>query len=76
MILIELASKKINKVKKAIWANPNAYLKLDIIDNKLGPWGHLYDQPIQDNVGIDSPQNVLIIGDNENDWIPFNNKEE
>ena len=71
MTLIEASQKGIDKVRKAIWANPEAYMKIDIVDGKLGPWGHLYDQPTQDALGVESPQNTLIIGDRQDDWIKF-----
>lgn len=72
MTLIECAKKGINKVKKAEWANPAAYMELSITNNKfLGPWGRLYDQPAQDALGIESPQSVLIICDESDDWISF-----
>ena len=72
MTLAECAQKGIDKIRKAHWANPKTYVKIDIIDDGFGPWGHLYDLPIQTDVlRVESPQNFIIAGDNANDWVEF-----
>ena len=71
MTLAECVEQGIDKVRKEIWAHKDAYVKIDIIGNKMGPWGHLYEQPTQDIIGVESPQTFLIIDDKDDDWIPL-----
>jgi hypothetical protein len=70
-------------VRKAIWASPDARLKLDIIElgedmnngRMLGPWGYLYDERTQQQIGAPTPQTLLILSDSDTDWEEWTRKE-
>ena len=38
----EAAARRIERVRKPIWADPLDHIKIDIIDGKPGPWLHLW----------------------------------
>ncbi len=42
MSLNEAAAYRIERVRQPQWANKLDHLKIDIIDDKPGPWLHLY----------------------------------
>ncbi len=54
----EAAARGIDKLRQPRWANQEDYLKIDIIEGKAGPWGHLY-----------SPANMAINGKNPVDMM-------
>lgn len=51
---------RISYLRKPIWADPLAHLKLDIFDFGSGPWIHLYD-PCNALYNGRDPVNVLCI---------------
>lgn len=55
MTLEEAAKKRIERVRLDIWSNKNDYLKLTIIDEKLGPILKLYS-PTNKIIGEKNPQ--------------------
>ena len=60
MKLEEAAAAGIARVRLPQWANPDAYLKLDLMaDGKMGPWLHLYDRRSQEVIDEPTPQNVI-----------------
>jgi hypothetical protein len=42
--LNQAAKNNISAVRMSHWANKNDHIKIDIIDGKVGPWGHLYSE--------------------------------
>jgi hypothetical protein len=40
--ILEAAKKGVERVRKPIWADPLDHVKIDIIDEKPGPWLHLW----------------------------------
>ncbi len=59
----EAVTNGVTQIRKPIWANPSDYLKLDLMDGKLGPWLHLYS-PLNELIGEPNPQDILCIGCN------------
>lgn len=70
MTLAEAAAAGIKRVRLPNWADAHDYVKLDIIDGRHGPWGHLY-APCQADLGLPRPHNFLIIGDTESRYEPY-----
>lgn len=50
----EAAGRGIDKLRKPVWAHPEAYVKIDIIDGQAGPWLHLHvpGEPAKDLLGV------------------------
>jgi len=72
MTIDECAKQGIDKVRKSQWSNPDAYLQLHISSEGFhGPWGYLYDEISQRVIGEPTPQTILLIGDTQDDWVPF-----
>jgi hypothetical protein len=72
MTLSECTEKGIDKVRKAVWADPDAHLELDLMEGgKRGPWGHLYDKASQDAMDVECPQDILVLGDTADDWEEY-----
>ena len=71
MTLNECMRRKLTRIRKPNW-QANAYLELHLGDDGFyGPWGRLFDQPTQNIIGVDSPQSVLLVGDDSEDWEEF-----
>lgn len=60
MSIREAAAKGISLLRKPVWADPCAHMKIDIVDGEPGPWTHLYDPYNQELNGRD-PVDVLCI---------------
>lgn len=71
MTLAEAATKGILRVRQNHWANPSAYLKIDVFDGLLGPWGHLYDRPTQEAIGAATPQTFPLFGESSSEWVEW-----
>lgn len=56
----EAAAQGIRYLRKPVWANPCAHLKIDIFEGTPGPWVHLFDPCNKEANGRD-PVNVLCI---------------
>ena len=51
MKISEALKLRIPRIRKNIWGNSQAYLRLPLLENDLvGPWAELYDDAIQANV--------------------------
>lgn len=59
--IVEAAALGIDRLRMPQWADPNDYLKIDIVDGKPGPWGHLYS-PINELVNGKNPIDLLLVG--------------
>jgi len=71
MTLHEAAAKGIARVRLPHWADPGDYVKIDIIDGHLGPWGQLY-APVQALFDdMPRPQKFLVIGDTEDRYVAY-----
>jgi len=76
MTLSEAVRRGITKMRKGSWGFADAYLELTIVDisagkRYLGPWGKLYSPQEQQILGVECPQQVLIVGDGDADWEEF-----
>lgn len=63
MVLISInqaAAMGIDRLRQPRWANLEDYLKIDIIDGKAGPWGHLYS-PANEAVNGRNPVDMLLL---------------
>lgn len=75
--ITEAIKQRIPRIRKAIWANPEAYLRLPLFtDGTHGPWAELYDDRSQVGVLDIRPgsQRVCLVVpgiDNENDWETY-----
>lgn len=54
----EAATKNILRLRKPIWANPNDYVRIDIIDRKPGPWLHFFSPLNESLCGQRNPQDI------------------
>lgn len=60
----EACKKRIPRIRRSKWANPNAYLRMPLLaDGLSGPWAELYDDDAQERVlGIrPGSQRILMI---------------
>jgi hypothetical protein len=76
MTITEAIQQRIPRVHKAIWANPDAYLRLPLFAEGAGPWAELYDEIVQLKVLDIRPgsQRVCVIGqlaEAEDDWEAY-----
>lgn len=78
MTLKEAVNKKISKVRRPMWANPNAHLRFDILANgSFGPWVHLYDSWGQKATDVPvGSQSFLWPLDEHNDYVEFEGDED
>lgn len=56
----EAAAHGIERLRKPVWVDPCAHLKIDIVDWMPGPWTHLYD-PFNLQCNGRDPVDVLCI---------------
>ena len=61
----QAAAQGIDRLRQPRWANPEDYLKIDIIDGRPGPWLHLY-----------SPANQAINGRNPVDMLELDGRDD
>ena len=66
MTIQDALAQGITRLRRPMWANPNAYILID-----KGPWAKLYDQPYQSLFGEPTPQKVLHIHDDCVDYEPY-----
>lgn len=67
----QAAARGIDKLRSPKWANPNDYLKIDIVEGKPGPWLHLYS-PINIDVNGRNPVDFLELdGRDEKCFVPY-----
>lgn len=71
MKLTEAAVKGICRVRLPQWADADTYLKIDLIDGGIGPWGHLYSPHTQKAIHAPTPQDLLIIGDTDDEYEEY-----
>lgn len=68
------------RVRRAIWANPDCYVELDIgygtTRTLRAPWARLFDVRTQEAYGFPSPQVFLFASDDADDWSLYEKKEE
>lgn len=66
----QAAAQGIDRLRQPIWANAEDYLKIDIIDGKAGPWGHLYS-PINEAINGRNPVDMLLLkGRDDEVFVP------
>lgn len=72
MKLREAASRGISRVYLEEWAEPNCYLKIDILpDGSRGPWLHLFSPQAQKSIGAPTPQDFIEFGDPYDDFLEY-----
>ena len=72
MNLSEATKSGISRLRRPMWANKNAYIKIDLLeDGFMGPWMHLYDRPMQDLLGESTPQSFFASPDTVCDYIEY-----
>ena len=72
MTLGDAAKKGIARVRLPIWANKNAYMKIDLVGGgRLGPWGKLYERGTQEAIGEPTPQILSVIGDTSDGYEEY-----
>jgi hypothetical protein len=62
------------RIRKTVWANANAYLRIHIVNKGFGPWGYLYDRTSQEGIGEPTPQTMTLFqpGTEEDPgWEPY-----
>lgn len=68
----ELIAKGINRFRRPIWADPNDYARVDVINGMRGPWLHLWARRTQEAIGERTPQDVLNLAqDPTSDYEPY-----
>lgn len=74
MTLTDAFHKNISRVRKTVWINPYAYLRQDILKHEsanerfCGPWCHLFDRKTQELIGEPTPQSILAMYCEADDW--------
>jgi hypothetical protein len=77
MTIEEAINRRIPRVRRPMWANPRAYVRLPLLaDGMAGPWAELYDDGVQSEVlGIrPGSQREMCIGENArrpDDFVPY-----
>ena len=65
LTIAQAAERGISRLRDPKWANPNAYLKIDIVEQDgrkfHGPWVHLYDRLTQELSGLPTPHTVSML---------------
>ena len=56
----EAAAQGIDRVRMDVWANQEDHIKIDIIEGRPGPWGHLYS-PVNERIGQENPKDFLLM---------------
>ncbi len=56
----QAVKKKVDRLRKPIWANPLDHFKIDIVNGELGPWVHFY-APFNRECNGRDPVNLLLI---------------
>lgn len=60
MTIEECAKAGISRFRDSRWANPNAYMRMDLFPGGTrGPWFHLFDRESQEVCNLPTPQDVL-----------------
>ena len=59
----EAAAQGIERIRQPNWSFPTDYLKLDIVDGRLGPWVHLYSRFKGMSGEHKNPQSILWVLD-------------
>ncbi len=67
----EAAKHGIRRLRRPVWAHPEAYLRIDILDGRVGPWFHLYERKTQEVIGEKTPQTFIGLGDTTDDYEPY-----
>ena len=68
----ELIAQGCNRMRRPMWANPEDYLHIDLINGHKGPWAHLWSRRTQEICGYPTPQNILNIDtDPTTDYLPY-----
>jgi len=67
----EAAKRGIDRLRKPKWAQPEDHLKIDIIDGRPGPWGHLYAPFNRECNGRDPVHELMLQGTDETEWLPY-----
>ena len=60
--IMEAAAKGIERVRLSNWANPMDHIKIDIIDGRPGPWGHMFAPFNEECNGRDPVDFLLVAG--------------
>lgn len=77
MTILDALQRRIPRVRLAVWSNPNAYLRLPLVENNAhSPWAELYDDKIQTEVLHVMPgsQKFPVFGSwtkDDSDWIEY-----
>ena len=72
MTLNQAVELGISRVRRPIWANPKAYVRIDLVGKgMIGPWLHLYDRGFQELMGDTTPQSILNTGDTTSDYEEY-----
>lgn len=72
MKIVDAAKKGISRLRRPMWVNLESYVKVDIFSGgRIGPWLHLYDRPIQEMLNDPTPQPILSVGDDTEDWEEY-----
>lgn len=60
MTISEAAKAGIRRLRRPRWADPVAYVRLDLVgEGNRGPWMNLYDRATQNVCGVSTPQKVF-----------------
>lgn len=68
----ELVKLGVNRFRRAIWACPTDYVRIDIFEGFVGPWMTLWARSTQEAIGEPTPQRLLNVNDNTTDYLPYN----
>ncbi len=72
----QAAAQGIDRLRQPQWASAEDYLKIDIIDGKAGPWGHLYS-PVNELINGRNPVDMLLLeGRDDEVFVPQPNPSE
>lgn len=75
MTLQQCAESGHDKVRKPYWAFATDYMRIDINNGRVGPWGHLFAAEQQEMLGQPTPQDILLVTlTKDDDWVPYTPK--
>ena len=70
MNLQQAVVKGIVRLRRPEWA-AGVYVKIDLCDDSMGPWVHLYDRCSQQAIGTKTPEDVIWLSCNEDDYEEY-----
>lgn len=72
MTLSDAANAGQPRLRRPCWSSSTAYIRLDLLPGGMrGPWLHLFDRHCQEAIGEPTPQTILGLDDETDDYVAY-----